>query len=246
MSSSSWLSLANLSDHYERKARLAPGLISVLPAIPAVGAFGWSSTGWVETLVGGSGVGVLLSILLSHLASAMGNQFQKKLWPNWPYDSPTNSLLFPGSEGVSKQQQNLWYQSIKRSTGIDIPKAVADGEEIQEVINDAVRSLRNILWDRPEAKRVQMHNIDYGFARNLAGLRMFWVPISIISTLICWAAYFYWGLDIMIYSAASTGISVISVAFAFWVLPTYVRTKAVHYAESFFGALLEIDPQDQG
>ncbi len=48
-----WLSYANLSDTYERKARFAPALLSVVILIPAALAFGGPLWDWVKVVVAG-------------------------------------------------------------------------------------------------------------------------------------------------------------------------------------------------
>ena len=79
-----WLSYTNLSDHYERKTRFLPAVLSVLPLLPMSAALGGPFLEWVELLLGGGGLGAVVAVGLSHTASAMGNRLQEKLWPRWP------------------------------------------------------------------------------------------------------------------------------------------------------------------
>jgi len=237
----SWLSFANLSDPYDRKARFLPAVLSVLPLLPASAAVGGPFVEWVKLLLGGVGIGAVVAVALSHAASAMGNRLQEKLWPRWPNDSPTNRWLHPGEERTSKQQRELWYGAAKRLVGIDISAAVASGEEVEATINDAVSALRNLFWERPEAGRLRMHNVDYGFARNLTGLRPIWVALLLASTTACWVAYFLIDHSVLLWTVVSTLLALVLIPVAFWVLPAYVRTKATYYAESFFGTLRAVD-----
>ena len=236
-----WLSYANLSDHYERKARFLPAVLSVLPLLPASAALGGPFSEWIKLILGGIGIGAVVAVGLSHAASAMGNRLQDRLWPRWPHDSPTNRWLHPGEARTSKQQRELWYAATRRLVGIDIGAAVASGEEIEATINDAVSSLRSLFWKRPEADRLRMHNIDYGFARNLAAMRPIWIVFLLVSTATCWYAHFVAGKDVVVWVIVSTLLALILVPLAFWVLPGYVRTKATYYAESFFGTLRAVD-----
>ena len=184
-----WLSYANLSDHYERKARFLPAVLSVLPLLPASAALGGPFSEWVKLILGGGGIGAIVAVGLSHAASAMGNRLQVRLWQRWPHDSPTNRWLHPGETRTSKQQRELWYAATRRLVGIDIGEAVTSGNEIEATINDAVSSLRSLFWERPEADRLRMHNVDYGFARNLTAMRPIWVGFTLASTVACWVAY---------------------------------------------------------
>ncbi|MHB8843313.1 MAG: hypothetical protein ACYC7L_01065 [Nitrospirota bacterium] len=237
----SWLSYANLSDHYERKARFIPGLLSFLFLLPASAAFEDILSRWIETIVAGLGIGAVISVGISHLASAAGNRIQRSLWPRWPHDSPTNKWLLPSDTSRSEQQKTIWYSAIKRLTKLDVQRAIRSGDAgVESVINDAVSSIRYQLRNAKCADRLIVHNIDYGFARNFAGLRSIWVSFAFISLLV--TAYSYYQLrGGLAWCLVSCGLLVFSLMLAFRILPNYVRQKADHYAESFFNAMLELD-----
>ena len=236
-----WLSYTNLSDHYERKARFCPAVLSLLPLLPTTAAVGGPFSEWVKLLLGGVGICAVVAVGLSHIASALGNRLQENLWPRWPHDSPTNRWLHPSAKRTSKQQRKLWYAAIRRLVGIDIGMAVASGEEVETTINDAVSTLRSLFWDHPEAHRLRIHNADYGFARNLTGMRPIWVGFVLVSTIACWFTYFVTGKDVLMWAIFSTLLALMLGLLAFWILPGYVRTKATYYAESFFGTLTAMD-----
>ena len=247
-----WLSYANLSDYYERKARFLPAVLCVLPLLPASAAWGGPLLEWLKFVVGGVGIGAVLAVGLSHASSALGNRLQKKLWPRWPHDSPTNRGLHPEEDQTSAQQRALWYGAVQRLVGIDIAAAVAAGEPVEPAIKDATSALRNLFWKRPEAERLDMHNVDYGFARNLTGMRPIWISFLLASTAVCWVAYAKLGAVALLWAVVSSVLAVVAVPVGIWVLPGYVRTKANHYAESFFATLRAVDeasapvePQDQ-
>ena len=235
-----WLSYTNLSDNYERKARFLPAVLSVLPLLPISAGLGLFSE-WEKLLLGGAGISAVVAVGLSHTASAMGNRLQVKLWPRWPHDSPTNRWLHPSEARTSKQQRELWYSATRRLVGIDIGVAVTSGKEVEATINDAVFNLRNLFSERPDAKRLRMHNVDYGFARNLTGMRPIWVAFVLLSTTACWFVHFVTSKDVLMWAIVSTLLALMLVPLAFCFLPSYVRTKATYYAESFFGTLTAVD-----
>lgn len=236
-----WLSYANLSDHYERKARFLPAVLCVLPLLPASAAWSGPFLEWVKLVIGGVGIGAVVGVGLSHFASAMGNRLQKKLWPRWPLDSPTNRWLHPDEKRASAQQRALWYEATRRLVGIDIAAAVAAGEDVEAAINDATSALRNLFWKRPEADRLDKHNVDYGFARNLTGMRPIWVAFLIASVAACWAAYAKLGEAALLWAVVASVLALVMVPVGIWILPGYVRTKATYYAESFFATLRAVD-----
>ncbi len=230
----SWLSYVNLSDHYERKARFLPAVLSVLPLLPLSAAFGGPMLEWVKLLGAGVGLVAIVSVAISHIASACGNRLQDKLWPDWPHDAPTNQWLHPDEKSISTQQKQRWYHVIKELLQLDIAEAVdaEDAGELRAVINDAVQGLRSRLWKAPEAERVRLHNVDYGFARNLAGLRSVWLTFALSSLVGCWVAYVWFG-GALLWAIVATAIAIGALALAA-ILPRYVLRKAHYYAESFF------------
>lgn len=243
---SSWLSYFNLSDEYERRARFLPAVLSLLPLTPLVMSVGLDAFGLIGALLAGTGIAAVLSVGLSHMASACGNRLQRSIWPRWPHDSPTNLWLRPSNTHLSQQQKKLLYDSIKRLTALDI-EAVREGKDNQQielVINDAVARLRNRLWGTKEASRLRIHNIDYGFTRNLTGLRPVWITLAALSFVVCWVAYFksVGSLGLAVFSLAA---GIIALILAYPILPKYTQETANRYAESFLSAILEFDANDR-
>ncbi len=237
------LSYANLSDQYERKTRFLPAVLCALSLLPVSAALGGPVMEWLKLVLGGAGIGAVMAVGLSHVASAMGNRLQEKLWPRWPLDSPTNRRLHPEGD-ASAQQRSLWHGSVKRLVGIDIEAAVAAGENVEAAINDATAALRNLFWKRPEAERLQMHNVDFGFARNLTGMRPIWMTLLVASAAACWVVFLTIDRGALLWAVVSSVLAVILVPVGIWVLPGYVRTKANYYAESFFATLAAVDRAD--
>ena len=241
----SWLSYINLSDKYEIKARFFPGILTILVALPGLTAFSAAYLDGFNVILSGVGIGAILAVFISHLASAFGNRIQKRFWPRWPHDSPTNQYLHPDNKLRSAQQKSIWYGAIKRLAGIDIELAVQqnDEEALEASINDATSRLRYLLREISYADRLEIHNADYGFARNLTGLRPLWLTLAAGSSLACWVAYFRLDgrIDLCLYS---TVILLVALPLAFNILPAYVRDRANHYAESLFGAMMELDAEE--
>ena len=237
----SWLNYINLSDTYERKARFLPGMLSLLFLLPTSVLLGNFLEHWIKIIIGSIGIGSIIAVGISHLASAAGNGFQKKLWPNWPYDSPTNQWLHHNDNNRSKQQKEIWYESIKRLTNLDIKATIhLSNEEIKSVINDSISIIRYQLRNTEYADRLRVHNIDYGFARNFTGLRFIWLSFTLVSCFSNWIYFFIFNSKIW-WCLVITGFTVFSFILAFKILPVYAQQKAKHYAESFFGAMIEMD-----
>jgi hypothetical protein len=239
--SKSFLQYFNMSDHYERKARFVPALLTIATFLPAAFVLGLPLYDWLTVVIAGVGLGAVFAVGLSHLASAMGNRYQSTLWPRWPHDSPTNRWLHPSDASRSTQQKDLWCASILCLTGLDIAAVPPDQSgEVEAVINDAVAQVRNLLWKSPCADRLRLHNADYGFARNVAGLSPLWITGCVLSSLATWIAFVV-GTTNIGWPLVTTALAVGSILLAVFVLPAFVRTKANFYAESFFAAAVSLD-----
>lgn len=235
------LNLLKLTDRYERKARLLPGLLSVLVTVPGIGALSPGLWGRITGLSVGAGLMAVGAVGLSYLASAAGRRFERKLWPHWPYDAPTHCWLRPDDTSCSQEQRRIWHMAINRLLGLDIPKVAAQGDkgELDRVINDAVRDLRHLFRDTASSGLLVNHNEDYGFARNFAGLRVIWLPGAILSACGAWATYLVSGGGLS-WGVISSAV-LLSAVIIDRIMPGYVRQRAERYAESFFGTLSAVD-----
>ena len=231
------LNILKLTDRYERKARLLPALLSCAVILPGLTALGSGYIGWVPSLSLGGALAVVGAVGLAYGASAAGRHFEKRLWPRWPHDAPTHRWLHPEDAHCSQQQRRRWFEAIGKVVHLDIAEAAASGDrcELELVINDAVRELRHRFRHTNEIGLLDTHNEDYGFARNLAGLRVFWLPVSAVSGGISWATYFVTGNGLALGVASS--LVLVLALLLFFILPGYVRQRADRYAESFFGVL---------
>ena len=232
------LSQLHLASFYERKARLAPAVLAVLFGVPGALVWGLEATNWIASLLGGAGIGIVVAIGLSHLASAMGNAYQERLWPRWPYDSPTNLRLKPGNEVVSEQQRLQWCNALHRMTGLELCSETTDEDELERTIKDAVAAGRAMLWELPDKSRLSVHNADYGFARNFAGMRAIWIVLAAGSAIACWIALFLEKTSYF-WPVASTLLLILAIYLAIFRLSHYVRRRADYYAESFFSAIVD-------
>jgi hypothetical protein len=229
-----FLEFFSLSDRYERKARLLPGLmLAATPALTA-GSVSQELTSWYNAASFTVGIEFLFAVLLGHYARSRGRVAEDHLWNSWD-GPPTTRWLRPLDRTCSDSQKSKWRGAIKRITGISIPASIPDGanqETVDRQIGDATRQLRYALRNRPEATILAIHNEDYGFARNLYGVRWHWV-VMCISCLVGCGVAFAIGLRPYMGLAVSLSFTLISLLIA-KELPDYVRRCADRYAESLF------------
>ena len=235
------LSYLSVSDAYQRKARLVPGVLSVAALLPGAVVVSLPLLGWQSTLMAGAGFASLLAAGISHAASAMGNRYQRRLFPRWPFDTPTNRRLNPFENIASKQQQARWYQTIKKITGLDLMACeIEDRDELERVVNDAVTEIRTRLWKHPNADRLHIQNADYGFARNFAGLAPIWLSLSAVSTCMATIGAIFNPVNLQ-WAILSWLLSIGLFLFSRFIMREYVIAKADHYADSFFTAMAVLE-----
>lgn len=233
--------ILSLSDRYERRARLLPGLIAATPATLTVAAVTFGKLQWYTAVGLTAGAELVLAFLLGYLARATGKATEEAMWAEWG-GAPTTRWLRPRDTTCSEQQKSRWRGVIKRIINLTIPASATperDDAEIDRIINDAVRQLRYKLRDRPEAAMVRIHNEEYGQARNLCGLRWYWVGTAALSLIGCfvllllgespWAGF------------AVSGVSLVLAIVIAFLLPGMVRRCADRYAESLFAAAVLFD-----
>lgn len=240
-----FLNFFALSDRYEWKARLLPGLlVAIGPALTA-GALIHELSAWYSAVGAAVGVEFLAAIVLGQYARARGRTAEDSLWASWG-GPPTTRWLRPTDTTYSDHQKSKWRGAIKRLTGMAIPASIAEGASearVDQMISEATRQLRYVLRNQPKAAILQSHNEDYGFARNLYGIRFLWVAFSVICVAASCIA-FYLGLKPFTAMIVSVAVLVASLLVA-TELPSYVRRCADRYAESLFSIAMLPDSSSQ-
>ena len=226
------LQFLKVADSYERKARFFPAFIVVLPIVVFVMSLNLPDEGWVMKLLVAGGAGGALVVALAQMASAAGNRFGEKFWR--PHGGlPTVRWLRASDTTHSSQQKQQWYVAIKKLTGLDIPATVATRPaEEDAIIADATRQVRYQIRGKAAAKMVDKHNEEYGFARNLAGLRWPMLGSAILGIAGCALAWKFERGSIT--GCVFAGCLLVHALFMFFWLPGYVERAGNRYSESFF------------
>lgn len=232
-----FVQILSMSDRYERKARLLPGLL--LAAVPALsaGAVLQPFAAWYAAAGTAIGVEFLAAIVLGQLARAHGRRVEEVLWNAWG-GPPTTRWLRPWDHTCSDQQKAKWRAAIRRLTGLSLPASVPDGrteDDVDRLNADAIRQLRYALRGKPEAALLATHNEDYGFTRNLSAVRWYWVALSVTCLVGCGVAFAF-GMRPYVGLAIAGAFSVVSIFLG--ELPDYVKRRAERYAESLFATTI--------
>jgi hypothetical protein len=152
-------------DDYERRARLVPGLLLIAPIALAIVAFGLKDNPVVAAILGALtafGAPVILANLVRHSGLAA----QDALWASWG-GKPTTVLL----QNAPAAQRQAWRAAVEKVSGQQLPAiGQADDEGTYDAATSAVISATR---DKSRFNLLFVENRNYGYERNLYGLRRF-------------------------------------------------------------------------
>lgn len=176
----------NLFDDYNRRARLYPGLLTIAPVF-------WTVAALNPNLIVGSASHVLGSVilvsgalsLLSNLARWRGKIAERVLiekWGGWP----STVLLRHRDSTIDSFTKARYHRELETICGgLKLP--TADEEKGNPSDADArYRSATRRLIERRREKKYQLlhrENVQYGFRRNLLGLKPSALAILCLLTL---------------------------------------------------------------
>lgn len=229
-------------DDYERRARLAPGLLALLPINVALAVLGLSKAPVVVSvltalsLAGGP-------IVLAELVRQQGRKVQEALWASWG-GSPTNQKLRLREEGQNSLQRETWRKAVSSVSGIELASARserANEARADEAIEVAVGQIRSLTRDEAKFPLVRAENRSYGFHRNLYGIR--WTGRITASVVVLGVlGYMLWLANVE-HQPALTLVNALALLTAvaclviWWVLPSATRMKSA--AERYAYELLQ-------
>jgi hypothetical protein len=229
-------------DAYERRARLAPGLLALLPISVVLAVLGLSKAPVVVSVL----TALMVAggpIVLAELVRHQGRKVQESLWVSWG-GSPTIQKLRLLQKGQNSLQRETWRKAVSTVTGIELPSARserANKARADEVIEVAVGQIRSLTRDEPKFLLVRAENRGYGFHRNLYGIR--WTGrITAILVVLVVLGYMLWLANVE-HQHALTFVNALAllaavVCFVIWcILPSVKRMESA--AERYAYELLQ-------
>ncbi len=226
-----------LFDTYNLRARVAPVFVVLIPGIVAVAA--WAPEALSLKL---GGAAAIVSVGLSVLAAQFGRDFGKRkehaLWESWG-GPPTTHLLRHRNAKFNPVLRGRYHGRLRQlRPDLKIPtpeQEVRDSDAADQIYGATTRYLIGETRDTKRFPLIFKETVNYGFRRNLWGLKPFGLTISTLGASACilrlWLVY----QSNQSLSAESVGGLVISLAlllvWLFWVTPRTVRIAAEAYAE---------------
>jgi hypothetical protein len=181
-------------DKYERYARVAPGLLAVLPVVITATALGYRQVPVVSVAVS------LLSlaggpVLLADTVRQFGQRAQDRLWKEWG-GAPTTLALRLRENSSNIVQRDMWRSAIEKVSGVTLVSRVVEtkkSRKADEAIEAAVARLRERTRGEQQFLLLQAENRSYGFQRNFYGVRWLGRLIAFLGMLVI-AGFMTWGL----------------------------------------------------
>lgn len=168
-------------DAYDRKARLSPATLAVLPLLVLAAGLLVSPQRWPGLVPLTTACG--LAYLVIQIVRDLGFNLEKRLWTGWG-GAPTTRML-RWAEAPNKVLQRDRHASVARATGMSLPderREQADPTRADDVYEAAVAKLRNLTSARQDTL-VTTELANYGFRRNLLGCRPIGVGLAVLAAI---------------------------------------------------------------
>ena len=234
--------LEYIPDEYTRRARIYPALLVALPlgllalAIFPDGLPGWKLLSSLIVLSGGAK-------LLGQVGRDWGRKKQPKLFEMWG-GKPTTRMLRHRDATNKVILARRHAKLHKLMPEIKIPASEdeqAHPDQADEVYESCVAFLLESTRDKKKFRLVFEENCNYGFRRNLWGMKPLGITTTVIGILgigVVVVAYYFqkdmWVPRIGI--ACGIGNLLLLLGWLFWFTPQWVKTTADGYAERLLAA----------
>ncbi len=230
---------------YTLWARIAPAVVALLPVLLAYLAWfpdAFLADDKVPAIVGVP-VAIALVSMLAQLGRDRGKNCQRELYELWG-GAPTTRMLRHRDTALNSVQKRSYHLKLGQLlSGVGVPDSTeeaADPTAADQVYEAAVASLRERARDPNRFGLILAENINFGFRRNLYGLKDLGIIFSLLGVMAC-AYLTYIGATSAQFPPAPASLLTINIGMvAFWLLvvsPQWVKTAADAYAETLLGSL---------
>ena len=241
--------VANIFDSYERRARLYPMLLVLMPVV--LGIASWLPAAVdLQGLAGSAGVGVALAAFLSQLARDQGKKKEAELFRLWDGKPSVGALSYSGGyfDETTLGRYHRKLNELDRTLSLpqNATEESANKEQALAAYESANEMLLSRTRDREQFRLVFEENVNYVYRRNLWAMKAAGVAAS-LTGLVAGASRIVRdatageGVTATAFVAAFVGICLL-VLWAMRISPEWVRVTADAYARQLVSAseLLEV------
>lgn len=225
-----------MPDTYTLKARVSPMFIVLFPFI-LLSALISPKTDTLQVVTGSALFTIAFSILAAQFSRDSGKSKERNLWNSWG-GAPTIQLLRHSNSEINPIKRSRIHNKLQEILPeLKMPSPKEEGENPQkadEIYEVCIGHLRTKTRDIKKYPLIFKENINYGFLRNLWGLKKYGILISLMGSLVSLYITFMRLKDSLI-SYESVVVLLINVGlfffWIFWVNPKRVKLAAYAYAE---------------
>ena len=237
------------ADLYTFRARIQPALVVALPLgfllfalLPGHHFFVTAFFG----LLGAAGG----TAVLAQVGRDRGRKKQDELWDRWGGAPTTRLLRHCQMSGDPKLSESL-RQQIEEWWGKPLPteqEEKADPESADAQYKEVTKNLLEATRDKSRFSLVFTENVNYGFRRNIWGLKPWGLPIAVTLALVAWTLFAltvwgrpwpdpWWNVLVnpdniaVIRLATAVANSAFAIFWLFWVKPSWIKPVAEVYAQ---------------
>lgn len=232
----------NLLDEYALRARVAPTLVVVV--IPVIGFLCWLPTFSTTQLALAAALSTVLIAVFSQLGRDQGRGLQPKLYAAWG-GQPAVQLMRTRSNLLAKETRERYRLKLESiSPALRLPseiEEVTDPDGADSRYDSVCLFLRDSTRNKATFPLVFAENVNYGFRRNLLGMKKAGIALSLAGTVSALLATIVGmktdGLDLPPVPVVAAALN--AVLLTWWLLrinSEWVRVAAFAYAERLIGA----------
>jgi len=214
-------------DEYNRRARIYPALLVLLPIIMGIIVLAWAGTGY----------------FLANFARDRGKQKEPYLFKLWG-GKPSTRILRHRSTSNSKMLEYTHKRLSELFSDLTLPsqrEEENDPKHADELYDVCTRRMIEHTRDQKKFNLLFKENCSYGFRRNLWGLKKIGVFFAILGFLSTGIALGYTYLMLGIFSPLALITTVINIIllilWVFTITPDWVKIPAEAYAERLFASV---------
>lgn len=231
-------------DQYSLSARIMPVYLTIAPlAIVIIAVLPEN----LNLSIGGGASLILvpLAFLASQIGADYGKQLEKNLWKNW--DGPPTTRFLRHSNHEYNQIARERVHAKLRAIGLNIPteqEEQQNREKADELFESCTLELIRRTRDYKRFPLVFKGLTEYGFRRNMLGLKPIGLPLASTALIICgWNIYRIWDTSKVTALAIIVALLATTLLFTwvFWVNAKTVKMAAERYARFLLEAALDME-----
>ena len=222
---------------YNLRARVYPLLLSLIPILIIGIVYSISFKNYYQTL-SSFGIMTFLYFIFSQLGRDKGKLIEKEMWKKWN-GAPTTQLFRYANEYLDKITKKKYHKILKDKTKtgnkISIDYEKRNPQKADEIYQSWTKYLISKTRDIKTYNLLFQENTNYGFRRNLYGLKKFSILILIILIFIVLGySYFMFGIENFLSQEVLISMIIISLFLIFWIFivkQKWIKITAFAYAE---------------